>query len=349
MLLSTNIPKTAFVPNETAILCGKPVENSVQRLFETKNCKSSPFFVEYLAWDRITEEDMVTSMTGFGRGEVSEDGITVGVELRSVNSRFLEISARLPRSLSSRENEIKDLVRKEISRGKINILVILEKESNGSIPVKVNPPAAKAYYKLLNELKRTVRLKESVKLGHLLEFSDIFETLDDGSSKEKEWVIARAGILSALHELKAMRIQEGKELETDFRHRIGVLQGHLDDVDRLSREQVPVERERLRERIKQLLESETIDEGRLEMEIAVLADRLDVTEECVRFRSHNKFFLEALDTREPVGRKLNFLLQEMHREVNTIGSKSSSTEIAHIVVHAKEELERIREQLQNIE
>ena len=325
------------------------MENSVQRLFETKNCKSCPFFVEYLAWVRIAEESMVTSMTGFGRGEASEDGITVGVELRSVNSRFLEVSARLPRSLSSRETEIKDLVRKRISRGKINILVNLEREGNGTIPLKVDPLAAKAYHKLLNELRRTVRLKESVKLIHLLEFSDIFESLDDESSEEKEWALTRASILAAVEELKTMRIQEGRELEEDFRNRIGVLQGHVDAVDRLSREQIPTERERLRERIKQLMESETIDEGRLEMEIAVLADKLDVTEECVRFRSHNKFFLEALDKREPVGRKLNFLLQEMHREANTLGSKSSSTEIAHIVVHVKEELERIREQLQNIE
>jgi len=292
---------------------------------------------------------MVTSMTGFGRGEASEGPITVGVELRSVNSRFLEVSARLPRSLSSRENEIKDLVRKRMSRGKINILVSLERKGNGTIPLKVNPPAAKAYYKLLSELRRTLRLKESVKLVHLLEFSDIFESLDEEGSDEKEWAVARKGILAALEELSAMRAQEGRELEADFRHRIEVLQEHLDAVNRLSREQVPLERERLRERIKQLLESETIDEGRLEMEIALLADRLDVTEECVRFRSHNKFFLEALGAPDPVGRKLNFLLQEMHREANTIGSKSSSTEIAHIVVHVKEELERIREQLQNIE
>ena len=292
---------------------------------------------------------MLASMTGFGKGRASDGGITVGAELRSVNSRFLEVSARLPRSLSSRENEIKDLVRKRISRGKINILVSLEREGNGTIPLRVNPPAAKAYYRLLNELKRTLRLRESVKLAHLLEFSDIFEGLDDENSNEKEWAVARASIVAALEELSTMRVQEGRELEADFRHRIGVLQEHLEAVDRISREQIPAERKRLRERIKHLLEAETIDEGRLEMELAVLADRLDVTEECVRFRSHNKFFLEALEAREPVGRKLNFLLQEMHREANTIGSKSSSTEIAHIVVHVKEELERIREQLQNIE
>ena len=292
---------------------------------------------------------MVTSMTGFGRSEAKDGGITVGVELRSVNSRFLEISARLPRSFSFRENEIKDLVRKNISRGKINILVSLEREGNGTIPLRINSSAAKGYYRLLSELRRTVRLKESVKLAHLLQFSEVFESLDAENSDEKEWEVAQKAVLAALEELRTMRVKEGGELEVDFRHRIEVLQARLDSIDRLSREQVPQERERLRGRVRQLLESETIDEGRLEMEIALLADRLDVTEECVRFRSHNKFFLEALDVSQPAGRKLNFLLQEMHREANTIGSKSSSTEIAHLVVSVKEELERIREQLQNIE
>jgi uncharacterized protein (TIGR00255 family) len=292
---------------------------------------------------------MVTSMTGFGRGEAKEGGITVGVELRSVNSRFLEVSARLPRSLSYRENEIKDLVRKNISRGKINVLVSLERDESGTIPLRVNSSAAKGYHKLLSELRRTVRLKESVKLAHLLQFSEVFESLDAENSDAQEWRVAQKAVLAALEELRAMRVKEGGELETDFRHRIEVLQERLDTIERLSRAQVPLERERLRERIEQLLESETIDEGRLEMEVALLADRLDVTEECVRFRSHNKFFLEALDAPEPAGRKLNFLLQEMHRETNTIGSKSSSTEIAHLVVSVKEEMERIREQLQNIE
>ena len=202
---------------------------------------------------------MITSMTGYGRGEASEGGITVGVELRSVNSRFLEISARLPRSLSSRENEIKELVRTRISRGKINVLVNVERESNGAIPVKVNTPAVKAYYRLLNDLKKSVRLRETVKLAHLLEFSEVFQSVDDESSEEKEWLVARSGILGALEELTTMRKQEGKELESDFRQRIGVLQGHLDEVERLSRDQVPAERKRLRERIAQLLESESIE------------------------------------------------------------------------------------------
>jgi len=288
-------------------------------------------------------------MTGFGRGTASARGITVMVEMRSVNGRFLEVSARLPRSLSLRENEIRDILRKKLTRGKINLLLAVERETDGSIPVVVNPSAARAYYRLLQQVKKAVKLKESVKLQHLLQFSEIFETRSLVNTDEEEWRIAQEALESALLDLETMRSQEGRELGKDFRLRIAALEEKLGQIERLSRESIPVERTRLRERITQLLEGETPDEGRLEMELALLADRLDVTEECVRFRSHNKFFLEALGSSEPSGRKLNFLVQEMNREANTIGSKSSSTEIAHLVVGLKEELEKIREQLQNVE
>jgi uncharacterized protein (TIGR00255 family) len=177
----------------------------------------------------------------------------------------------------------------------------------------------------------------------------VLEPLEMENTDEQEWDVLQKALNEAVDNLFTMKKNEGKELGRDFRHRIKLLDERLTQIEKLSVEQIPNERTRLRDRIKQLLESESIDEGRLEMEIALLADRLDVTEECVRFRSHNKFFLEALDDKEPAGRKLNFLIQEMNREANTIGSKSSASEIAHLVVSIKEEIERIREQLQNIE
>ncbi len=292
---------------------------------------------------------MLSSMTGYGRSEITKKGMTVTVELRTVNNRFLEVTARLPRSLSLRENEIKELVRRKALRGKVNLLVSVERENGGDIPLKVNTAAARGYYKLLNELRRTVKLKEKVKLEHLLHFTEVIEQEEIEREDVKEWDVVQEALDTALDGLAEMRRQEGRELEKDFRHRIGVLEEYLTRVEELSKQQVPTERARLREKIKELLESDTVDEGRLEMELAILADRLDVTEECVRFRSHNKFFLEALEAPESAGRKLNFLIQEMNREANTIGSKSSDTAIAHLVVHMKEELEKIREQLQNIE
>jgi len=292
---------------------------------------------------------MLSSMTGYGRAEISEHGYTVTVELRSVNNRFLDVTARLPRSLSLRENEIKELIRKKAVRGKINLVLSVERENAGELPLKINIAAARGYYKLLNGLRKAVRLQEKVKLEHLLRFSEVIEQEEFQREDEEEWGIAQKALESALDGLAAMRLQEGRELEKDFRLRIAALEQDLAQVEELSKNQVPTERARLRERIKQLLEGETADEGRLELELAILADRLDVTEECVRFRSHNKFFLQAMEGGESAGRKLNFLIQEMNREANTIGSKSSDTAIAHLVVHMKEELEKIREQVQNIE
>ncbi len=287
-------------------------------------------------------------MTGYGRGETSSEGITISVELRTVNSRFLEVTARFPRSLSLRENDIKEIIRKRISRGKVNVVATAEREDSGTIPITINASAARSYYKLLNQLRKAVRVKESVKLEHLLQFSDIFEQREPESTDEKEWKVLQTALDQALDGLETMRRNEGAELERDFRARIALLEEKLTRIELLAKDQVPAERTRLRERIAQLMEG-PLDEGRLEMEIALMADRLDVTEECVRFKSHNKFFLEALGAGDAAGRKLNFLIQEMNREANTIGSKSSVTEIAHIVVGVKEELERIREQVQNIE
>lgn len=292
---------------------------------------------------------MISSMTGYGHGQASRGGIAFTVELRSVNSRFLEVSARLPRSLSPRENEIKELLRRRIARGKITLNAAMERSDEAALPLRVNVQAARTYYRLLKDLRRAVKMKESVKLDHLLRFSEVIEAQDAEGADEAEWEVFQEALESSLVSLNRMRAQEGEELAKDFRQRIGVLEGTLERVERLSREQAPQERIRLRERIRQILEQEQVDEGRLELELALVADRLDVTEECVRFRSHNKFFLEALAGGEAAGRKLNFLVQEMNREANTIGSKSSSPDIAHLVVSVKEELEKVREQLQNIE
>jgi uncharacterized protein (TIGR00255 family) len=292
---------------------------------------------------------MVTSMTGYGRGEVTSGDLTVAVELRSVNSRFLEVSSRLPRSLALRENEIKEIIRRTIVRGKIGVVVSSDRGNGDAVTLKINPTAARAYYRLLNDLRKTLKMRETVKLQHLLQFSEILKQGEETPSDEKEWDATRVALEAAVADLQSMRRKEGGELENDFRTRVALIDQRLSVVEQLSTAQVPRERERLRERIRQLLDGEPHDEGRLEMEIALLADRLDVTEECVRFRSHNKFFLEALEAGDAAGRRLNFLVQEMNREANTIGSKSSAQEIAHLVVGIKEELERIREQVQNIE
>jgi uncharacterized protein (TIGR00255 family) len=288
-------------------------------------------------------------MTGYGHGEASEEGVTAVAEIRSVNSRYFEVNTRLPRSLSLRENDVREIIRAKAGRGKINVVVSIERESANNIPLKINKAAAKSYVKLLNELRKASGIKEKVTLDHLLKFSEVIEAGELQSENEKEWAAVGKALSKALQELQLMRQKEGGELRKDLESRVQLLQVKIDSIEKLSKECIPEQRVRLRERIQQLLSSETVDENRLELEIALLADKLDVTEECVRFRSHNKFFLEALSDKESAGRKLNFLVQEMNREANTIGSKASDATIAHLVVEAKEELEKIREQLQNVE
>jgi uncharacterized protein (TIGR00255 family) len=292
---------------------------------------------------------MITSMTGFGRGEAESGGIAVSVELRSVNGRYLEVLTRLPRSLALREGDIKEIVRRKILRGKVNLTVTVERGTNGVAPMKVDVSAARAHYRMLNDLRKAVKLRETVKLEHLLQFSEIFEPKEFENTDAKEWEVTEHALAEAVTALSVMRRKEGKELEKDFRDRLAILSDLVNRIEGLSKDQVPQERIRLRERIAQILEREDVDEGRLEMELALLAERLDVTEECVRFRSHMLFFEQAIASPEASGRKLNFLVQEMNREINTMGSKSNAPAIAHLVVQAKEELEKIREQLQNIE
>lgn len=293
---------------------------------------------------------MIASMTGYGRGEAGTKSMVATAEVRGVNSRFLEINAKLPTSIAHRENEVKEIVRLNISRGKVNINITLGYKNVAEIPLMINKPAAKSYYKLLDELKKTLKLKENISLAHLLKFSEVFEPVGNEESTEGEWKVAERALVKAMEAFNAMRRKEGKELMNDLRQRITNLSQSIDAIERLSKRQIPQERARLQQRLQELLQDKSvIDANRLELEIALLADKLDVTEECVRFRSHNKLFLEVLANETAVGRKLNFLVQEMNREANTIGSKSSDAEVSHIVVRIKEELEKIREQLQNIE
>ena len=293
---------------------------------------------------------MVASMTGFGRAEVSRDGINISAEVRSVNSRYLDLTLRLPRSISQREKELKDIVRTFLNRGNLNITVKIAYDSNGAIPLKVNTAAAKSYFKLLNEIRKSVKIREQVKLEHLLTFSEVLEPLEEEETDELEWELVQETVRQALENLNTMRSQEGNELAKDLEKRIHRMEETLNEVEKLSKERIPEERKNLHERIAQMIEDKfVIDQNRLELEIALMVDKLDITEECVRYRSHNKFFLEALNKNEAAGRKLNFLVQEMNREANTIGSKSSDADIAHKIIGLKEELEKIREQLQNIE
>ncbi len=299
---------------------------------------------------------MLISMTGFGRGEATsatdKGGLTATAEVRSVNSRFLETSVRLPRTMSEREFEVRELVRKSLERGKININVTITRgETAATVPLEVNEPLAKGYFVLLDRLRTVTGMTAEITLRDLTGFSDIF--LSDAANADaatSEWKLAQEAVSKSLEALHIMRKQEGSELEKDLRMRIANLDEKVATVEKLSTGTAEAEFAKLKQRVLELTQDiNVISKDRLDMEIALIAERLDITEEIVRFRSHIKFFLEALAAPEPAGRKLNFLIQEMNREINTMGSKTNDPQVSHIVVGAKEEMEKIREQIQNVE
>lgn len=293
---------------------------------------------------------MIISMTGFGRGEASGEGIVATVEMRSVNNRFLEVSTKMPKEFASRENDVREILRKALSRGKVSVSINVTRSSEEDVAFTVDEELAARYKEALNQIRKGAKIKEAVNLSHMLMFKDdLIRRGVEGDSEEQGWKVIQAAVRKAAQSLLDMRNKEGHELAKDMRKRIGSIDSMMGQIEKHTKDQVPEERKRLRERIARLFENDEIDEQRLEMEIVILADKLDVTEECVRYRSHSKYFIEVINDREPAGRRLNFLLQEMHREINTIGSKSNDSRIAHLVVKAKEELEKIREQVQNIE
>ncbi|WP_249066969.1 YicC/YloC family endoribonuclease [Halalkalibaculum roseum] len=293
---------------------------------------------------------MIISMTGFGRAEASSEGISITVEAKSVNSRYLDISLRLPQSIQDKELELKEIAQDRISRGKLNLNVRINKAETGEPDVKINPKLVAGYKQLLDRLREAADIKQEVTLRDLLQFNDLFISREeDEETLETIWEVTKEATKDALDQLIAMRKQEGKQLENDLLKRVDQIKAKMDKVQELTEGRANEVRKNLLERIHNLIDEDLVDEERLEMEVAVLVDKMDITEEIVRLKSHIKFFREAIEKEESVGRRLNFLSQEMNREINTIGSKANNSEISQHVVHAKESLEQIKEQIQNVE
>jgi uncharacterized protein (TIGR00255 family) len=293
---------------------------------------------------------MIDSMTGFGRGQAEVGSASATAELRSVNNRFCEISVRLPRNLAQYESEVLTRLKKAFSRGRINAQIQVETTSEQILPIQLDTEAVRAYSALLHRLRDAAGISEPLRLEHLLNYSDIFttdETTDEASADL--WAAAEGALEQAIGEMQKMRRQEGVALLADLDARVDAIMGFLEQVEARAPGRVAEGRERLKSRVRELVEDERIDPTRLELEIALLADRLDITEECVRLRSHLDLFRQALHSENPEGRKLNFISQEINREVNTIGSKANDAEIARLAVDMKDELEKIREQVQNVE
>lgn len=297
-----------------------------------------------------TDRIMLKSMTAFGRSSRTEDEKEITVEIKSVNNRFLDCSVRLPRNLSYLEDKIKkELTARGISRGKIEINVTV---SGGSeLSIAVDKEFVRGYLEALETLRDEFGLRDDISVMTVARNNEVFTVKRPEKDEEKEWNDLSAVLASALDEFVKMRENEGENLAADILGKISICRGYAKKIGEMSEKDIKGYRARLEERLRQVLADNrvTVDESRILTECAIFADRVAVDEELVRLESHFGAFTDILKADEAVGRKLDFLLQEMNRETNTIGSKCSDNEIARLVVEMKSELEKIREQIQNIE
>jgi len=292
---------------------------------------------------------MAASMTGLGMAEVQNGHFVITAEVRSFNNRFLEVSFRLSPALSALESELMEVVRKYVHRGKCYVNITIQGKNHSELGLRVNVEKLKAVRGILEELYAQSGVDEPMRLEYFFKFPEILEPSTDLASVEELRNPVKEVLTQALIQLKAMREQEGAVLVKDLKQRIESLQEKVKVIESISKRCVPEIYARLRDRVQKLIADTELDENRLSLEIALLADRMDVTEECVRLRSHCELFLRTLDQEPVVGKKLTFLLQEMNREANTISSKSSDAEVTHLSVEIKEEVEKLREQVQNLE
>ena len=292
---------------------------------------------------------MVKSMTGYGKGEAALHGRTITVEIRSVNNRYLDCTIKLPRIYVFAEDAVKSRVQSRISRGKVDVYITIGPSANGDVAISVNKPVADGYYAALKDLRYTYGLRDDISVSLLSRFQDVF--LVEKTQEDLEALSADiCSVLDlALDDFDAMRTREGEKLCQDVRSRAATIEGLVSKVETRSPGIVADYRAKLVARMNEVLQNTQIDESRILTEAAIYADKVAVDEETVRLRSHLSQLDHMLGQGGAIGRKLDFLIQEFNREANTIGSKCSDIETAGYVVDIKAEIEKIREQIQNIE
>ena len=292
---------------------------------------------------------MVKSMTGYGRAVETVNGREFTVEIRSVNNRYLDCTVKLPRSFSFAEEAVKAAVKAAVSRGKVDVYISVRSETEADVQVTLNKPVLEGYLAAMRQMVAEYGVKDDISVSALSRMNDIF-VVDKPKADEDQ---LKADLLSvvdkALTAYDAMRITEGLALENDLRSRANTILELVAQVEEQNPRTVSEYRKRLEEKMREVLENKSIDESRILTEAAIFADKVAVDEETVRLRSHLEQMDEMLSGNGGIGRKLDFLLQEMNREANTTGSKCSDVKVARIVVDIKAELEKIREQTQNIE
>jgi uncharacterized protein (TIGR00255 family) len=292
---------------------------------------------------------MLKSMTGFGRGEYQEQGREFLVEIKTVNHRYCDIYIKMPRQLSFLEDKVREVVGKSISRGKIDVFISFENHGEDSRKVVFDEVLAKAYIDALELLKAKYNLQDDISVSLISKFPDILKIEKPDEDEDELWKLLKITVEKALDALVVMREHEGQELKLNLLERAQYIETVLKGIEKRSSNVVKEYKIKLENRIKELLDQQNIDENRLAMEVAIFADRCSIDEEIVRLASHIGQMKDALSMQQPVGRKMDFLIQEMNREINTIGSKANDLTITKDVVEIKSELEKVREQIQNIE
>lgn len=291
---------------------------------------------------------MIKSMTGFGRIEKEIDGFLISAQIRSVNNRYMDFSLRIPRCYSFLEDKIRRKTSEFISRGKVDIGISVKEVSGDEKVVTLNESLARNYIDALKALT-PLGVSENITTSTLSGFSDIFSVEYKEVDEDKMFSVIDSALSPMLSDFNSMREAEGARLQKDVLSHIETISDILNDIKKRSPETVKAYRARLEARMRELLEDANIDEARLISETAIFADKVAIDEETVRLESHLKAFSEAIKTDNPIGKKLDFIVQEMNRETNTIGSKANDIKIGSMVVEIKSEIEKIREQIQNIE
>ena len=295
---------------------------------------------------------MIKSMTAFGRAKTEGEFKDITIEIKSVNSRFFDCSVKIPRAYSFLEERIKSYVQKTaVSRAKVDVYVTIDNRESSGSTVKLDAALAESYIKALYELRDKFELRDDISVMSVASNRDIFTYDKPEEDLESDWEDIRKTLDLAIESYSAMREAEGAKIEKDIRGKILLVSDYADEVEKISHEDTVGYRDKLEARLRQILSdnSVAIDENRLLTECAVWADKIAIDEELVRLRSHFGAFDDIIKLKDPSGRKLDFLMQELNRETNTIGSKANNARIARIVVDMKGELEKIREQVQNIE
>ena len=292
---------------------------------------------------------MVRSMTGFGRAEQDFNGLNITVEIKSVNHRYFEFSSRLPRSYQYLEEKLKNFCQGRIARGKVEAAVLIDDTRPGGTKVEINGEYCDSYLNALKTLKTCYDLKDDISVMTVARNPEVFKITKDDLDADllTESVLTVAA--AAADAFVAMRETEGARLKADVENRVGIILSRVELIEKRSPETVKIYREKIEQKMLELLGNVQVDEQRLLTETAIFADKVAVAEETVRLRSHMQQLCALMEENEAIGRKLDFVVQEMNREANTIGSKAQDIEIARAVIDIKAEIEKIREQIQNIE